>query len=165
MKAATSTTHAFNSPLEAGIRAVSILEAAYPKSYDLQRLVALDYLLVHTADIGGPESIHPPTPMRSAELLVRRGLVERALLLMMTRDLVRREITSEGIKYCAGDNAAPFMASLSSAYLQELKARSEWIDESLGSHTDEEFKKVMRHFFRAWTEEFQDLEQSQGAEG
>ena len=51
----------FNGPLEAGIRAVSILGAAYPQSYDLQRLVALDYLLVHTSDVGGPESLHPPT--------------------------------------------------------------------------------------------------------
>ncbi|MCV5275801.1 threonine transporter, partial [Escherichia coli] len=53
----------FNSPLEAGIRAVSILGAAYPQTYDLQRLVAFDYLLVHTGDIGGPDNLHPPTPM------------------------------------------------------------------------------------------------------
>lgn len=85
----------FNSPLEAGIRAVSILGAAYPQTYDLQRLVAFDYLLVHTGDIGGPDNLHPPTPMRSAELLVRRKLVEQSLLLMMTRDLVEREVTSE----------------------------------------------------------------------
>ncbi|WP_316045692.1 ABC-three component system middle component 2, partial [Escherichia coli] len=77
----------------------SILGAAYPQTYDLQRLVAFDYLLVHTGDIGGPDNLHTPTPMRSAELLVRRKLVEQSLLLMMTRDLVEREVTSEGIKY------------------------------------------------------------------
>src|SRR5688572_2044053 len=110
----------FNGPLEAGIRAVSILGAAYPQSYDLQRLVAFDYLLVHTADVGGPESLHPPTPMHSAELLVRRKLVEHALLLMITRELVHREVTPEGIKYSAGENAATFLASVSSAYLQAL---------------------------------------------
>src|SRR5260221_7867834 len=32
-------------------RSVSILAAAFPQTYDLQRLVALDYLLVHTGDI------------------------------------------------------------------------------------------------------------------
>lgn len=56
----------FNGPLEAGIRAVSILGAAYPQTYDLQRLVALDYLLVHTGDIDGPDNLHPPTPMHTA---------------------------------------------------------------------------------------------------
>ncbi len=108
----------FNSPLEAGIRAVSILGAAYPQTYDLQRLVAFDYLLVHTGDIGGPDNLHPPTPMRSAELLVRRKLVEQSLLLMMTRDLVEREVTSEGIKYGAGENAATFLSSVSSVVVK-----------------------------------------------
>jgi hypothetical protein len=150
----------FNSPLEAGIRAVAILGAAYPRSYDLQRLVAFDYLLVHTADVGGPESLHPPTPMHSAELLVRRKLVEHALLLMMTRDLVHREITSDGIKYSAGENAATFLASVSSAYLTALNDRANWLIDALGSHADQDFKKVMRQFFDDWVEEFQHVERS-----
>ncbi|MCO1371143.1 hypothetical protein L0Z42_11365 [Burkholderia multivorans] len=100
----------FNGPLEAGIRAVSILGAAYPQTFDLQRLVALDYLLVHTGDIDGPDNLHPPTPTHSAELLVRRKLVEQSLLLMMTRDLVEREVTPDGIKYGAGESAATGVA-------------------------------------------------------
>lgn len=154
----------FNGPLEAGIRAVSILGAAYPQSYDLHRLVAFDYLLVHTADVGGPESLHPPTPMHSAELLVRRKLVEHALLLMMTRDLVHREITTEGIMYSAGENAATFLASVCSAYLLDLKDRAHWLVGALGSHTDQEFKGVMRQFFDDWVEEFQHVERSMGGD-
>jgi hypothetical protein len=154
----------FNGPLEAGIRAVSILGAAYPQSYDLQRLVAFDYLLVHTADVGGPESLHPSTPMHSAELLVRRKLVEHALLLMMTRELVHREITPEGIKYCAGENAAPFLASVSSAYLRALKDRASWLVDALGGYADQEFKGVMRRFVDDWVEEFQHIERSIGGE-
>lgn len=155
---------AFNGPLEAGIRAVAILGAAYPRTYDLQRLVALDYLLVHTADVGGPASLHPPTPMQSAELLVRRKLVEQALLLMMTRDLVQREITQEGIKYSAGENAATFMASVSSTYLCELKDRADWLVDAFGGHTDQAFKAVMRQFFDHWVEEFQHVERSTGSD-
>jgi hypothetical protein len=73
----------FNGVLEAGIRAVTMLGASFPRKYDLQRLVAYDYLLVHTADVGGPDSLHPTTPLQSAALLVRRPLVEQGLLLMM----------------------------------------------------------------------------------
>ncbi len=152
----------FNSPLEAGIRAVSILGAAYPQTYDLQRLVAFDYLLVHTGDIGGPDNLHPPTPMRSAELLVRRKLVEQSLLLMMTRDLVEREVTSEGIKYGAGENAATFLSSVSSNYLLSLKDRAVWLVETIGDLTDEQFKAMMRRFFDKWVEQFQSIEQSLG---
>lgn len=92
----------FNGPLEAGVRTVAILGAAFPLAFDLQRLVAFDYLLVHTADIGGPESLHPPVPLQSAALLIRRRIVEDGLLLMMTRDLVRREARPSGFLYHAG---------------------------------------------------------------
>lgn len=153
----------FNSPLEAGIRAVSILNAAYPQSYDLQRLVAFDYLLVHTADIGGPKSLHPSTPMQSAALLVRRKLVEQALLLMMTRDLIRREVTHDGIRYSAGENALTFLTSLTSNYLVGLRERADWLVEKLGSHTDDNFKGVMRRFFDDWVEEFHHVERSLGS--
>ncbi|AXQ31058.1 threonine transporter [Solimonas sp. K1W22B-7] len=154
----------FNGPLEAGIRAVAILGAAYPQSYDLQRLVAFDYLLVHTADVGGPDNLHPPTPIQSAELLVRRKIVEQALLLMMTRDLVEREVTSEGIKYLAGENAATLLSTVSSHYLLALKDRASWLVEVLGKHTDDEFRGVMHRFFDKWVEEFQQVEQSLGGD-
>jgi hypothetical protein len=152
----------FNGPLEAGMRAVAILGAAYPQTFDLQRLVAFDYLLVHTGDVDGPESLHPPSPLHSAELLVRRKLVEEALLLMMTRDLVVREITDEGFKYGAGENAAPFLASLTTSYLLSLKERASWLVGSFGSYADQQFRVVMRKFFDAWVEEFQNVERSLG---
>ena len=154
----------FNGPLEAGLRAVAILGSAHPRSFDLQRLVAFDYLLVHTGDIGGPTSLHPPTPLQSAELLVRRRLVERALVLMMTRDLVERDFVSDGIRYRAGENAVPFLSSLASDYLRQLKQRAAWLVRELGDKDETAFRAVMRRFFEKWVEEFQAAELSLGAE-
>ncbi len=55
----------FNSELETGTRAMVILEAAYPRAFDLARLTWFDHLVVHTEDIGGPESLHPALPGRT----------------------------------------------------------------------------------------------------
>lgn len=154
----------FNGPLESGVRAVAVLGAAHPASFDLQRLVALDYLLVHTGDIGGPASLHPPIPMKSAEFLIRRKLVEQAILLMMTRDLVRRDATAEGIRYSAGESAAVFLNALQSDYMRALKARASWLVERVGPLADAEFRAVMRRFFDQWVEEFQQVERSLGIE-
>lgn len=77
----------FNTPLETGIRSLAILVAAHPVVCDLERLVEMDYLVVHSGDAGGPDSLHAPLPMRAGELLVRRGLIEKGLLLMMSRGL------------------------------------------------------------------------------
>ena len=154
----------FNGPLEAGLRAVAILGSSHPRSFGLQRLVAFDYLLVHTGDIDGPASLHPPTPLQSAELLVRRKLVERALLLMMTRDLIKRKFASDGIRYQAGENAILFLSSMVSNYLSELKMRAEWLICEFGDKNEVDFRVVMQRFFKKWVEEFQAIEQSLGAE-
>jgi hypothetical protein len=154
----------FNGPLEAGVRAVAVLAAAHPQTFDLQRLIAFDYLLVHTGDVGGPDSLHPPVPLHAAELLVRRKLVEQALLLMMTRDLVRREASTQGIRYRAGENATPFLQTLQSSYLSALKERAQWLVEAFGSQSEMEFRAVMRRFFDHWVEEFQTAERSLGAD-
>src|SRR5687768_2873585 len=156
----TPTT--FNSPLEAGIRAVAVLGAAHPRSFDLQRLIAFDYLLVHTGDVGGPESLHPPAPLQSAEILVRRGLVERALGLMMTRHLIERDAAPDGIRYRAGENAAPYLAALESDYLKALKMRATWLIGKFGDYEELQFRRVMSGFFDRWVEEFQAAERSVG---
>jgi len=130
----------------------------------LQRLVGLDYLLVHTGDVGGPASLHPPAPLQSAEMLVRRTLLERALLLMMTRELVDREVGSDGIKYVAGENAGTFLSSLESDYLKGLKERASWLIGAFGGSNEAEFRATMRKLFDHWVEEFQAIENSWGAE-
>ncbi|WP_306800327.1 ABC-three component system middle component 2 [Endozoicomonas sp. YOMI1] len=65
-----SHTTPFNSPLETGVRSLAILVAAHPVAFDLERLVEMDYLVVHSGDADGPESIHAALPMRAGELLV-----------------------------------------------------------------------------------------------
>jgi hypothetical protein len=153
----------FNNPLESGIRAVGILTCAYPKQFDLQKLVIFDHLIVHTGDIGGPESLHPKLPMRSTEILVRRNLIERGLLLMMSRNLIERIVTGEGIFYSAGELSETFLDSLTSPYLLALKARTQWVVSNFGDLNDDGLKQTTRMFFDQWIEEFHIVQKSLGA--
>jgi hypothetical protein len=154
----------FNGPLEAGIRAVALLGAAYPKAFDLQRLTALDYLLVRTNDLdGGPESLHPPTPLRSPDAEVRRRIVHQGLVLMMSRDLVEQEPQEIGLMYVAGENAAAFLDALQSSYLLKLKDRANWLIGHFCEYTDAEFNAIIRQYFDDWMIEFQEFELSIGA--
>lgn len=154
----------FNSPLETGIRSVAILVAAYPRTFDLQRLVAFDYLVVHTGDIGGPDSLHPALPRRSTELLVRRGLVERGILVMIGRGLIRRETTAQGIYYRAGEFADTFLESLVSPYLLLLRERASWVANSFGAMEQDTFRDTLSSVFGQWIEEFQAAEKSLAGE-
>lgn len=153
----------FNGPLEAGIRAVAILGAAFPRSYDVQRLTAFDYLLVRTRQLGGPDDLHPATPIQTPATEVRRKVVQDALQLMMTRDLVRRRADSDGIGYYAGEAAAMFLDALQTPYLLGLKERARWLVRHLADYDDAEFDQLMRRFFDSWVVEFQNVERSLGA--
>lgn len=121
----------FNSPLETGVRALFILDAAHPLRFDLLQLTWFDHLVVHTKDIGGPESLHPDLPHRSGELLIRRPIIERSLTLMRRLHLVDIVAEQEGIFYQASDEAYPFIELMRSPYALTLKDRAKWLAENI----------------------------------
>src|SRR4051812_31109836 len=122
-----NTAIPFNSPLECGLRTLTLLAAAQPSAYDLQRLIFYDYLLVHSGDVpGGPDSIHPATPLRSGEALVRRRWIERGLLLMLSRELVVRTFSDSGIQYAASPLTESFLRYMEEAYTKKLRERATW---------------------------------------
>ncbi len=149
---------AFNSPFETGIRALILLVSSFPREHDLSRLVQYDYLAVHSEDAGGPPSLHPPLPLRSNELLVRRALVERGLLLMASANLIRRIPRETGIVFTANDGAGSFVSNLHSDYLEGVKKRANWVVETFDNLSGSELNRVINGLFEAWTTEFQPVE-------
>lgn len=149
----------FNSPIETGMRALILLAASYPMQLDLQRLLEYDYMMVHTGDVDGPPSIHPALPLRSGELLVRRQLIERGLMLMVSRKLVTRHATPDGFMYQAEDDAGPFLDALTAEYLTDLKDRAEWVVDRFREMTDQEIRFMLTRVYDQWSREFQIPEQ------
>lgn len=158
------TQSPFNSALETGVRALAILIACYPKTHDLGRLVQYDYLTVHSADADGPPSLHPPLPLRSGELLVRRGLIESGLRLMMSRSLVRRELHVQGFLYGAEDSAASFLDNIKSSYVSDLRNRASWVAATFDALSVSELDAIVKRLFEAWTTEFQPIQSGSQAE-
>ncbi len=151
-------TSPFNSALETGVRTLAVLVSSYPNTHDLGRLVQYDYLTVHSADAGGPPSLHPPLPLRSGELLVRRRLIEAGLRLMMSRSLIRRELHIEGFYYAAEDAAGAFLDSLRSPYIAQLRDRADWVASAFDDLGLDELNAVTKHLFDAWTTEFHPIQ-------
>jgi hypothetical protein len=148
-------THPFNSSIECGLRSLVILEHAFPLKYDLQRIVFYDYLLVHSGDAGGPISIHPATPHRSGEVLVKRNMLEQGLLLMMSRNLILRQYDSTGIVYLASDVATPFLDNLRSPYVSLLKERANWVINVFNHYDDKKLEQYFYDNLNRWGGEFE----------
>jgi hypothetical protein len=145
----------FNSPLECGLRTLVLLAAAQPSACDLQRLVFYDYLLVHSGDVpDGPESIHPPTPLRSGEALVRRHWIERGLLLMISRELISRTFSENGILYQASPLSDPFLGYMEQPYTKKLQERAAWVVATFGFYSDHQLVEFFRNNLDRWSGEF-----------
>ena len=159
MADAITSVQTFNSPIETGMRALILLARSYPSQLDLQRLLEYDYIMVHTGDVDGPPSIHPALPLRSGELLVRRQLIERGLMLMISRGLVTRHATPNGFLYRAEDDAGPFLDALDAEYLTELKDRATWVVARFNQTNDQEIRFMLTRVYDQWSREFQIPEQ------
>lgn len=156
MISSKQSDYIFNSALETGIRSVCILAADDSMKYDLQQLLAFDHLVVHTGDINdAPSSLHPNVLQRNGELLVRRPLVERGLLLMESKMLVEKTISTDGFYYSATELAIVFIESLTNTYITELYERSQWAVEKYKNLGEQIFTEIFNTAFDRWTNEFQ----------
>lgn len=145
----------FNGPIEIGLRAVVLLCEAFPAQYSLQRLVVSDYLLVHSDDLpNGPPGLHPKTPHRANELLVRRTVLEKGLMLYQSRGLLERHYTESGVMFSATDRTAGFLDALSSGYASELRKRATWLVTLFSEAAEDELLKIANAHVGEWGAEF-----------
>jgi len=145
----------FNGPVEIGLRALCVLTNAFPAAYSLQRLVVFDYFLVHSDDIeGGPDGLHPQTPHRGGEILVRRGVLQNGLMLYESRGLIERVYMDAGIFFAATDKSADFLDTLTTEYLKGLRERADWVVNSFGLLDDTELGELVRNRIGTWGAEF-----------
>lgn len=149
-----------NSPLEVGVRVLMILTEAYPKHLDVNRLVLLDHGILHSADLGGPESLHPPLPVRAGELGVKRNAIEEGLHAMVRADLVEMSTSDQGIEFVASDKAYSFVSVLASEYATALHDRVGWIFERFPDLSEEALRTELRSIFSSWSEEFAPVDAS-----
>lgn len=146
----------FNGPVEIGLRAISILNDAFPRGYSLQRLIIFDYLSVHSDDIeGGPVGLHPKTPHRSGELLVRREALQKGLELYMGRGLAEQRFQETGVTYAATERTGSFLDVLQTGYVADLRTRTGWLVDTFHSMSDGELNFLVQKNLGAWGAEFE----------
>lgn len=148
----------FNSPLEYALRTLFILNASPNSLMDLQRIVAYDYLIVHSGDIeNGPRSLHPAVPYRGTELLVKRELIQAGLNQLIAKELARIDFVSQGFLYSASELTGSFVGLLSSPYALELRCRAEWVENRFRALGNELLQAYITHNVGRWGAEFEAL--------
>lgn len=146
----------FNGPIEIGLRSVAMLTNAFPSDFSMHQLIAFDYLLVHSDDIpDGPVGLHPKTPQRSGELLVRRKTLQQGLLLFTSRGLILQKYDRTGLRYSATESSGAFLDSLTSKYTIELRNRADWVMNNFGVMLESDLDDFMQNHLDKWGAEFE----------
>ncbi|MEQ3747244.1 MAG: ABC-three component system middle component 2 [Henriciella sp.] len=143
----------FNTPLEAGVRSLHILDAFAPKAFDLATMSLLDYYIVHTGDAGGPPSLHPEINARAGEYFVRRNLVEKGLLLMVRASLIEQVFTDSGIAFRAHESAAAMIDLFASSYNRHLVEASQWLEREAAQQGIGPFIQELKDGLERWSHE------------
>lgn len=146
----------FNSPIEVGLRALVLLTDVFPESCTLDRLVILDYFVIHSDDLPeGPRGLHPQTPHRSGEILVRRNVLQSGLMLYHSRGLIEIEYHASGVRYAATESSASFLDAIDAEYVSELRDRSAWLYATFKDKPDSALQSVVKNNIGNWGAEFE----------
>jgi hypothetical protein len=141
----------FNSHIEIGLRLLCLLTAAYPKSYSIQQLACFDYMLIHSDDLPeGPVGIHPQTPQRSGEYLVRRNDLSTTLKIFISRGLIAEHYKNKGLMYAATEASAPFLDRLAAEYTSRLREYALWVADTYGNVSEPDLNRLMIQNFKQW---------------
>ena len=152
----TSSSSPFNSAVESGLRTLTMLFALFPSAASVQRLIAFDYLLIHSDDVpGGPPGLHPRTPYRSGELLVRRDSLQRGIRMYVSRGLIGELYTESGLEVVATESAGSFLGAMRSAYSESLRQRAFWVADRFASQSDADIERFTREHLGDWGAEFE----------
>lgn len=151
----TSETYIFNTPLEVGLRCVVILNELKGQPLDFQRLIYFDYLLIHFGDADpNYESLHPATPHRSGEILIKRDLLGQGLLLMITKKLVEVEYGPDGILYKAPPYVERFLNHFESKYMLQLREIAQVLVSRFSNYSNDDLKRYVTDNLDRWGGEF-----------
>lgn len=152
-----------NSPIEVGVRVLVLLTEAFPSHLDLNRLVLLDHGLLHSADLGGPHSLHPALPIRAGELAVKRRTIESGLQVMIRAGLAQMDSGEDGIEFYASEDAQGFVSLLTTNYAVALHDRAAWVITHFGELNEETLRREMRNASAHWSEELETRNAGEGA--
>jgi hypothetical protein len=151
-------TTPLNGPLEVAVRVLMVLVEAFPEHLDLNRLVLLDHGLLHSADLGGPESLHPAVPIRAGELGIKRKLVQGGVEVLVRSGLAQMETGLDGIRFWASEDAEGFARLLETEYARALSLRASWVAHHFAGLSDEAMREAMRTVSGHWAEEFEHIQ-------
>jgi len=141
-----------NGPLEVGLRVLVLLEAAFPRPLNVDDLLVLDHVSLHSGDFAGPESLHPPLPLRPADVGARRDGIRHGLELLIHRGLALTSFGVDGLSFVASEQSHSVVGLIESSYMRIFLDRAQWAVERGIAESAESTRTLLNSIVRSWPE-------------
>ncbi len=145
----------FNNSIDSGLRTLCILNELYPLGFDLETLIYLDYITIHSGDFDSNlTSLHPAVPYRTGEIFVRRTSIKQGLELYTSKGLIEVSYHPEGLIYSASENSSQFIEILQETYTIELNKRIKWMSEYIKGIEKNQLRNIIEAQAKTINNEF-----------
>ncbi|MBY0098706.1 ABC-three component system middle component 2 [Mesobacillus maritimus] len=146
----------YNSPLEVALRTLVLLNNASADTFDIDRLIIFDYIVLHAKDLDERQkNLHPSLPFRSSEIIIRRKLIIEGLEMLVSRGLVNITHNQDGIFYQSNKTTKLFLELLNSNYSIKLRNLSEWALSNYGMLSTQQLVSLVNDGIQLWGSEFE----------
>lgn len=102
------TQHLYNTPVEIAARLLIIINELRSENADQEKLMYLDYLSLHTGDVGGEISVHAPIPNRGVQVYSKSELIKSSLTLLLSKELIDFISSEDGFVYSKNELTEAF---------------------------------------------------------
>lgn len=143
----------YNTPVEIAMRCLLNLNFCETGT-DTERLMFFDYLCLNTADVGGPASIHPPIPNRGVQIFGRKELIKKALVLLLSKELIELTANESGFNYIINQSGKKFLDFFQTEYFNELKERISWTQNYFREMSNSQMREFIDINLEKWGGEF-----------
>jgi hypothetical protein len=135
----------YNTPFEASLRILLLLEAANNQGYSVDMMTGIDFIAIYGKEFDLPlENLHGDNRYKFSEWTTRRDLMHKAIKHLALNQLIDVNFTKQGFSYSANDNGLKFSKCLSCDYANDYRKSVNLVRQWLAGKTELEILKIIR---------------------
>ncbi|NMB97431.1 MAG: hypothetical protein GYA02_12620 [Clostridiaceae bacterium] len=129
----------YNTPFEASLRILLILETLNYQSFSVDMLAAIDFISLYGRDFGlSNENLHGDNNYKFSEFTLRRELIKTAIKNLVLDDLLKVSSTKQGFTFSSNQKGLNFSEHLSSDYANTYRQAVYSVKEFVSNKTERE---------------------------
>lgn len=107
----------YNTPFEASLRTLLILESLKNKSYTTDMIAAIDFISIYSREFEiTDQNLHGENNYKFSEFTLRRDLIQKSIKQLVLDDLIKVSSTKKGFTYTINQKGLDYSQYLSSDY-------------------------------------------------